>query len=376
MHWLYRTLARHADVDIVTLALHGEGSEAAWIDEGLRELRVERTKAHDAADREAQRMAQTPVYDITALENVALTPDYLTVLENSLAGSRLAVLAHPYMLAALRKTGWSGPVLHESQNFELELKRRMLVDVPDKDRLLGLVEEAERYCCRESKLVYAACDDDARALLAHYGGAPSNMIVVPNGTDTRSIAYRDAAHRAKLRERLGIDRPVVLFLASGHRPNLEAAEHIFALAARMPEIGFAFVGNAADAFLQRPLPSNVWLVGMVPEEARNVWLEAASVALNPMLYGGGTTLKLLDYFAAGTPVVSTEIGIRGTGAEAGRHVLVASADKLDDPVRAAIAGGADIDRMTQAARALVEESFDWWKIGDGLHEAIAARNLL
>jgi hypothetical protein len=57
-------------------------------------------------------------------------------------------------------------------------------------------------------------------------------------------------------------------------------------------------------------------------------------------------------------------------------VLVASADKLDDPVRAAIAGGADIDRMTQAARALVEESFDWWKIGDGLHEAIAARNLL
>src|SRR5262249_52088832 len=150
---------------------------------------------------------------------------------------------------------------------------------------------------------------------------------------------RDAAARATLRRRLGIARPVALFLASGHRPNLEAAEHIFALAARMPEVDFAFVGNAADAFLQRPLGKNVSLVGMVPEETRNVWLEAASVALNPMLYGGGTNLKLLDYFAAGTPVVSTEIGIRGTGAEAGRHALVASAEELEAPVRAAIAGG-------------------------------------
>ena len=28
------------------------------------------------------------------------------------------------------------------------------------------------------------------------------------------------------------------------------------------------------------------------------------------------------------------------------------------------------------ARTLVEERFDWWKLGDRLHEAIAARGLL
>jgi glycosyltransferase involved in cell wall biosynthesis len=148
------------------------------------------------------------------------------------------------------------------------------------------------------------------------------------------------------------------------------------MAVRMPEVVFALVGNAADAFLHRPLPENVWLVGVVSEEARNVWLEVADVALNPMLYGGGTNLKLLDYFAAGTPVVSTEIGIRGTGAQAGRHALVAPIDEFDAAIRVALAGGPDTVRMTTAARTLVETDFDWWKLGDRLYAAIADRQLV
>ena len=82
--------------------------------------------------------------------------------------------------------------------------------------------------------------------------------------------------------------------------------------------------------------------------------EIAGVALNPMLYGGGTNLKLLDYFAAGTPVVSTEIGIRGTGAEAGRHLLVAPIDDLEPAIRTALDGDAQVERMAAAARVLVE----------------------
>jgi glycosyltransferase involved in cell wall biosynthesis len=376
IHWLYKTLARHVDVDLVTLGMHSEGSDVIQVDEGLRELRVARTEAHYDADQAAHVEARAPVYDVTALENMDLTPDYLTVLENSLAGSKLVVLAHPYMLDALRKTGYRGAFIHESQNRETALKREMLPESELTEHLLGLVEEAEAHCCREAALVYATCDEDARGLLEQYGGPPENMVVIPNGTNTRGIPFISPGERDRLRRKLRIERPVALFLASGHRPNLEAAEHLIALAARMPDVGFAFVGNAADAFLHRPMPENVWLVGTVSEEARNVWLEIAGVALNPMLYGGGTNLKLLDYFAAGTPVVSTEIGIRGTGAEAGRHALVATIDELEEPIRAALAGGPEIERMTAEARALVEDRFDWWRLGDRLYEAITERGLI
>jgi glycosyltransferase involved in cell wall biosynthesis len=377
IHWLYRTLARHVDIDLVTLGLREEGDDVIEVAEGYRELRVARTKAHEEADRAAQVHAHVPVYDITALENIALTPDYLTVLENSLAGSRAAVLAHPYMLAALRETGYSGPFLHESQNCEHALKRMMLPASGERERLLSLVEDAERHCCRDAALVFATCEDDARGLLAQYGGPAANTIVIPNGTDTQGIAFVAPEVRGRLKRRLRLgDRKVALFLASGHRPNLEAAEHLFTLAARMPDVAFALVGNAADAFLHRPLPENVWLVGVVSEEARNVWLEAADVALNPMLYGGGTNLKLLDYFAAGTPVVSTEIGIRGTGAEAGRHLLVAPIEGFESAIRTVLSAGPEIGRMTTAARTLVETDFDWWRLGDRLYQAITARQLV
>ena len=377
LHSLYRALSRHVDVDIVTLGLREEGDDVIWADEGLRELRIARTAAHEEADQKAQAHAHVPVYDITALENIGLTPAYLTVLENSLAGSKTVVVSHPYMLEALRKTGYSGSFLHEAHNCEHTLKGRMLPRSPARDRLLHLVEEAERICCRDAALTFATCDDDAEALLREYGGSPARMVVIPNGTDTQRIAFSTRQERRRLKRRLRMgEQPVALFLASGHRPNLEAAEYLFTLAQRMPDVAFALVGNAADAFLHRHLPDNVWRVGTVSEEARNVWLQVADVALNPVLYGGGTNLKLLDYFAAGTPVISTESGLRGTGVIAGVHTLVAPIDEFETPIRTLLGAGSEIDRMTSEARALVEDRFDWQALADRLYSEIATRKLM
>ena len=380
IHWLYRSLARHVDVDLVTLGTEDEGSGLVEVAPGFRELRVGRSAGHAAADRALQLEAQMPVHDITALGNIALTPDYAVVLGNSLAASRLAVLAHPYMANALRASGWQGPFVHESQNREHELKSRMLADDHVSRRLLGWVEEAERFCCRDSALVYAASVEDALGLVEQYGGKPDDTIVVPNGTDTSGIIMRSEVKRARLRCRLRLGAaPVALFLASGHRPNLEAAEHLFKLAERMPDVNFAFVGNIAAAYPPPPyrvFPPNVWLVGTVSEEERNLWLELADVALNPMIYGGGTNLKLLDYFAAGVPVVSTAIGLRGSGAEDGVHARVAAIEDLEAPVRAILGDPAGARAMAERARGLVEERFDWWKLGERLHEAIVARGLL
>lgn len=380
IHWVYRSLARHVDVDLVTLGSESEGSAVVEASPGFRELRVGRSAGHAAADRALQAEAHMPVHDITALGNIALTPDYAVVLGNSLAASRLAVVTHPYMANALRASGWRGPFVHEAHNREHELKSRMLADNELSRRLLSWVEEAERFCCRESALVYATSEDDARGLLEQYGGKAGDMIVVANGTDTRSIALRGVEGRARLRRRLRLDAaPVAMFLASGHRPNLEAAEHIFRLAERMPDVNFAFVGNIAAAYPPPPhriFPPNVWLVGAVDEEERNLWLELADVALNPMIYGGGTNLKLLDYFAAGVPVVSTAIGLRGSGAEDGVHARVAAIEDLEAPIRAILEDPAAARAMAERARTLVEERFDWERLGDALHRELVQRKLL
>ena len=374
---LYQSLTEgDLDVDIVSLASPREGAAVLDLAPGLRELRVPRTAAHAAADRARQAAAHVPVDDIMALDHIHLSPDYVTVLRASLAASRAAVVSHPFMAQALRASGYAGPFLHESHNVEADLKARMIPEGAEREALLRAVEEAEGHCCREAALVFACSGDDAARLLQRYGGRAADMFVVANGTDTRSIAYHGTEERALLRRRLRSygERPVAIFLASGHRPNLEAAEHVFALARRMPDVDFALVGNLALAYApEHEMPANVRRVGPVSEGARDVWLQSAHVALNPMLYGGGTNLKLLDYFAAGIPVVSTEVGLRGSGAEAERHALVAAVDAMDDAVRRAIAGGPEVEAMTRRARELVEARFDWRSLAASLRAAIAAR---
>ena len=49
--------------------------------------------------------------------------------------------------------------------------------------------------------------------------------------------------------------------------------------------------------------------GFVPD--LRPYLAAADVAVNPVGYGTGVNVKLAEYLAAGLPVVSTTVGVRG-----------------------------------------------------------------
>jgi glycosyltransferase involved in cell wall biosynthesis len=74
---------------------------------------------------------------------------------------------------------------------------------------------------------------------------------------------------------------------------------------------------------------------------------------------------MLDYFAAGLAVVTTQFGARGLMVEPGVHAYVVSDDELEAALAKAI--GADEAKraaMTVAARRHVEKHFDWSAIAD------------
>ena len=98
-------------------------------------------------------------------------------------------------------------------------------------------------------------------------------------------------------------------------------------------------------------------------------------ALNPVTYGSGTNVKMLDYFAAGLPVVSTEAGARGLGVEDGRHYFRCEAGAMEAAIARALgAGDETLGRMTAEARRLVDERFDWQAIArDALAFALRAK---
>ena len=76
------------------------------------------------------------------------------------------------------------------------------------------------------------------------------------------------------------------------------------------------------------------------------FLAEADVSINPAVSGSGVNIKLVEYLAAGVPVVSTTRGSAGLGLTPGKDLLVA-----DTPADFAARGGGPAHRPTERRRA-------------------------
>lgn len=99
---------------------------------------------------------------------------------------------------------------------------------------------------------------------------------------------------------------------------------------------------------------------------------SSAVCVAPLRQGSGTRLKILEAMALGVPVVSTSKGAEGLDVTDGEHLLLA-----DDPNEFAakttllLRDTAVRERITGQARQLVEQTYDWKRVGNRFVELIA-----
>jgi len=102
----------------------------------------------------------------------------------------------------------------------------------------------------------------------------------------------------------------------------------------------AFVDEAWPRIRDKLPDARLDVVGMLPpeglkEEMASVGIDVhanvpsvepfyreADIVISPILFGGGTRIKILEAMAYGRPIVSTAIGAEGLELETGRHALV------------------------------------------------------
>jgi glycosyltransferase involved in cell wall biosynthesis len=137
-----------------------------------------------------------------------------------------------------------------------------------------------------------------------------------------------------------------------------------------PAAQLHITGSTKGVDLSRlPLNSAVTLTGFV--EDIHAEIASAAVSIVPVLSGGGTRLKVLEAMALGTPVVSTTKGAEGIDAIHGEHLLLA--DDPDSFAAASLAVLSDPEvrqRLIRNAWRLVEERYDWTKIGREFASAV------
>ncbi|MGZ4882134.1 MAG: glycosyltransferase, partial [Halobacteriota archaeon] len=112
---------------------------------------------------------------------------------------------------------------------------------------------------------------------------------------------------------------------------------------------------------------NVRCLGFV--EDLYALLKRADIAVVPLKRGGGTRLKILDYFAAGLPVVTTRKGIEGIEAQDKVHALIVDdTEDLIGALRYLIGHPEERERISTNALELVKNQYDWDIIGEALNQ--------
>ncbi len=184
----------------------------------------------------------------------------------------------------------------------------------------------ERLACRLSDIVVTVSEED-RDKLAGIGISREKTLTIPHGVDLENYVN---VNGREIRQKLGIPPDAILLFFHGvydYKPNRDAIFRIVNnIFTTLKQKGINVVVIAAGLNPPQELKrEGVYFTGAV--ENLPDFIDAADLCLVTLTGGGGTRLKILEYFAAKKPVISTAKGIEGINVKDGVDYIRAEKDE-------------------------------------------------
>lgn len=365
---LYREVAKVADVTIVA---QGEHYSKKQLLPGLIEISVPKSTEQQAADLALDQRLNASVEDIASIENYKLSPEYLSTLKVETGAADLVIASHPYLYYAIRDV-YQGDIWYEAHNVELDMKTSVLgTGSSDSQYYLAVVEQVEHRCCEDAKQVMVCSEEDANRLASLYAITKNKFVLVPNGVSLEARHFQPYAERLRLKSRIGLEgRFIALFMGSWHGPNIEAVEAIIRISQQIPSVDFMIFGSVCNHEVCNHLPDNVYALGLLEEGEKAIWMSCADVAINPMASGSGTNLKMLDYSAAGLPIITTPFGNRGLDFSGESEVYIAELVGFAEMIDEVRKNPEVAARAAEKTYSRTQRNFDWSVIAQVVQEKI------
>jgi polysaccharide biosynthesis protein PslH len=229
-----------------------------------------------------------------------------------------------------------------------------------------LTKRYERTLLREIKNCVVVSESDRQELARLAPG--TRLFVVANGTDASRPPLPAPPAGSKTAIWVGgmndeYNREAVLYFAKTIMPIIRR---------EIPGFRWRVVGRDPPPALIKMAAlaaSGIELVGFVDDLDQHY--SDSAIAVIPLTSGGGTKLKVLEAMAMGRAVVTTSIGAEGIPVSGGVTMEIADSPSefaaktvalLRDPDRAAL--------IAAAARALIEQSYDWEAINKEMYQAV------
>lgn len=206
----------------------------------------------------------------------------------------------PVLLQGIRLSQLTGAKLVSEMHYVVRnLAKRLGAD---NNRLLE-IENIEKEVGKSIDHLICLSEQDKPFLLHYMNINPERISVIPSGVDCSEIKY----HKPDL------ENKNVVFLGNLYfKPNEDAIRVIKEkIYPKLKESGFKFtIGGDCPLGLKKELEDdNFTFIGVIPD--LNTLFNNATFALSPVAEGTGMRIKILNYLAAGVPVITTSIASNG-----------------------------------------------------------------
>lgn len=378
---LFTNLPKHFEVTYVGIDLNAQEPRTIQVNERFKEVIVPPSRLFPAVRKLQEKLLKEESIDLYSYIAVSRDKPYRDAVLKHAADADILVASHPWGFPALvrahriaQQQGRKTMLVYDGHNCEYPLQQRILASCPKllTVPILAELKRIERAAVRESNLVLACSPQDEMDYVRFFGADKAKVRPLPNSVPVRG--KRSARDKMKARDSLGIaeDEFTAFFIGAYYKPNIEAFEAILELAVAMPDYKFHIAGSVSLYPDLRPdakhVPGNVVLHGLVDNEKFDNLLISADVALNPNFTGGGTQIKMLDYFAAGLAVISTANGSRGLDVRHNEHLFVAQPLGFKQALEMLGKNPELAESVGAAARAFVSEQYSAELLGARLGE--------
>jgi glycosyltransferase involved in cell wall biosynthesis len=363
---LVHYFARRGPVDLILFRQPGEADPAAAIPDSVGGERFVMNLSFHARHGAARLWRNAA----RAVRGVPPLVDRFRGFDGEIAGAlagrryRLGVIEHFWCAPYLRLLeAYCEEVWVDLHNVESVLQGRE-AEVAVGPARLGFRRFARAYAALEGELlprfdrVLVASPEDAEAVKKLAPGTKTTIF--PNTIPLHPRPVRVPDHCIAFSGNLA------------YQPNIEAVRYFARevwplLRAKWPGLVWRIIGKNPAA-IARFVSGADYIQVVGPVEDAIGELARARVAVVPVLAGSGTRVKILEAWAAGTPVVSTGVGAEGLGARDGEHLLVAGSPlQFSETVSVLLTSQGLRQQIGAGGRKLYEERFSWeagWRVLD------------
>ncbi|MCL0104448.1 glycosyltransferase family 4 protein, partial [Dehalococcoidia bacterium] len=233
------------------------------------------------------------------------------VLLNKITECDVIQVEHPWQFKYIYENNLENkPIILNGQNIEYDFIKQTAKGALSL-KLQNIVWEKERFAVNNADIVFMVSNSDKNRIHELYGIPKSKIHVIPNGANipNRIPTINKKEH---LKEKYGFKgKRIVIFIGSRFPPNVEAVNNILTMAnisKHLENTLFLIVGRVGEEF-EYANRDTIVVTGLV-DEIKD-YIEMADIAINPMMSGSGTNVKMLEYMAYGLPIITTSVGARG-----------------------------------------------------------------